>query len=241
MCRMIATVSKTRTEVNYWLDALEHQAKAGIKSPHEHGYGVAFYQNGQIHTRREVSPVWKRKTDFTEDEGRIIILHARKASVGSISLDNVHPFTATVDDHSFVFCHNGTIADIQKLRTTKDVENEDITDSRIFFDLFLERYEMNGNLTDSFREAILQITEECSDITSLNSFLSDGERLLVLRYCLKEPDYYRLGYKKMKETQGFVISTEEFPEKGLETGDWNWLENRTLNIFTPEGLESINL
>lgn len=241
MCRMMATISKKQIEVTNWLKPLEKQSKEGIKSPHGHGYGIAFYRKGQIHTRREINPIWERQTDFTEDEGRIILLHSRKASVGSVSLDNVHPFTATVDDHSFVFCHNGTIQDIKKLRTVKDVENEDITDSRIYFDQFLKKFEMTGDFTEAVKETVQQIARECSDITSMNAFLSNGESLIVIRYCLKEEDYYRLGYKKLKDQEGFVISTEEFPETGIEQGEWNWLENKTLNVFTPEKIEPFNL
>jgi glutamine amidotransferase len=238
---MMATVSNTETNVSKWLDALEYQSKNGIKSPHGHGYGVAFYKKGQLHTRREVNRIWKRKTDFADDSGKIIILHARKASVGSVSLDNVHPFTANTDEHSFVFCHNGTVKDIQKLRTLKEVENEDITDSKIFFDQFMKKFEMSGDFVEAFRETVKQITNECSDITSINSFLSNGEKLIVLRYYLREENYYRLGYKKLKDMEGFVITTEEYPETDLESGEWTWLENRTINIFTPETLETISL
>jgi len=133
MCRMMAVISKRLEVVEDWIEPLVQQSRYGTKHPHGDGYGVAFYESGQLHTRREVAPIWERKTDFSGDAGKILILHTRKASKGSINLNNVHPFTATTDDDSFVFCHNGTIFDIDKLNPSKTTDYEDTSDSRIFF------------------------------------------------------------------------------------------------------------
>ena len=238
MCRMMAVISKQLETVKDWIEPLVHQSRYGTKNPHGDGYGIAFYENGQLHTRREVSPIWKRKTDFTGDSGRILILHTRKASKGSINLNNVHPFTATTDDDSFVFCHNGTIFDIDQLRPSKTPKYEDTSDSRIFFELFLNKYELTGDFVEAVQSTVSDIAATCSHITSMNAFFSDGKRLIVVRYCLAEEDYYTLGYSKLRGSDdGFIITTQQYDDD-LQ---WCWLKNKTITVFQADVFEQFNI
>ena len=238
MCRMMAVISKHHKNVNDWIEPLIYQSRYGTKNPHGDGYGIAFYENGQLHTRREIAPIWERKTDFTGDSGNILILHTRKASKGSINLNNVHPFTATTDNDSFVFCHNGTIFDIDKLRPSKTPEYEDISDSRIFFELFLNKFELSGDMVEAVQSTVSDIATNCSSITSLNSFFSDGKKLVVVRYCLDEEDYYTLGYSKLEvPEEGFVITTQQYDDD-LQ---WQWLKNKTVNVFQADICEEFNI
>ena len=233
MCRMVGVISKTEVEIKDWLPGLEDQARNGKKNPHGDGYGIAFYKDGTLHMRREISPVWERKTDFDNDRSKLVILHARKASRGGITLDNVHPFSSKLDDENLVFCHNGTIKDIEEVNG--DIPSEDITDSKVFFEIFLKKFEMTGDIVTSVLETIRTIRDNCRDITSMNSFFSDGKRLIAVRYCLKNEEYYRMGYRELGGN-GYAITTEEYP--GYGTDDWTWLENRTVNVFTPDSLKT---
>lgn len=238
MCRMMAVISKRLEEVEDWLEPLVQQSRYGTKHPHGDGYGVAFYESGQLHTRREVAPIWERKTDFSGDAGKILILHTRKASKGSINLNNVHPFTATTDDDSFVFCHNGTIFDIDKLNPSKTTDYEDASDSRIFFELFLNKYEFSGDFVEAVRSTVSDIAATCSSITSMNSFFSNGKQLIAVRYCLDEEDYYTLGYTKLRDSDdGYVITTQQYDDKT----SWQWLENKTITVFQSDGFQQFNI
>jgi glutamine amidotransferase len=235
---MMAVISKRLEEVEDWLEPLVQQSRYGTKHPHGDGYGVAFYESGQLHTRREVAPIWERKTDFSGDAGKILILHTRKASKGSINLNNVHPFTATTDDDSFVFCHNGTIFDIDKLNPSKTTDYEDTSDSRIFFELFLNKYEFSGDFVEAVRSTVSDIAATCSSITSMNSFFSNGKQLIAVRYCLDEEDYYTLGYTKLRDSDdGYVITTQQYDDKT----SWQWLENKTITVFQSDGFQQFNI
>ena len=238
MCRMMGVISQQFEAVEDWIEPLVNQSRYGTKNPHGDGYGIAFYENGQLHTRREVAPIWERKTDFTGDVGKILILHTRKASKGSINLNNVHPFTATTDDDSFVFCHNGTIFDIEQLRPSKTPEYEDTSDSRIYFEIFLNKYELTGDFVQAVQSTVSDIASTCSSITSMNAFFSNGKKLIVVRYCLEEEDYYTLGYSKLQgKDNGFVITTQQYED----LIPWRWLENKTITVFQPDGFEQFNI
>jgi glutamine amidotransferase len=235
---MMAVISKRLEVVEDWIEPLVQQSRYGTKHPHGDGYGVAFYESGQLHTRREVAPIWERKTDFSGDAGKILILHTRKASKGSINLNNVHPFTATTDDDSFVFCHNGTIFDIDKLNPSKTTDYEDTSDSRIFFELFLNKYEFSGDFVEAVRSTVSDIAATCSSITSMNSFFSNGKQLIAVRYCLDEEDYYTLGYTKLRDSDdGYVITTQQYDDKT----SWQWLENKTITVFQSDGFQQFNI
>jgi glutamine amidotransferase len=235
---MMAVISKRLEVVEDWIEPLVQQSRYGTKHPHGDGYGVAFYESGQLHTRREVAPIWERKTDFSGDAGKILILHTRKASKGSINLNNVHPFTATTDDDSFVFCHNGTIFDIDKLNPSKTTDYEDASDSRIFFELFLNKYEFSGDFVEAVRSTVSDIAATCSSITSMNSFFSNGKQLIAVRYCLDEEDYYTLGYTKLRDSDdGYVITTQQYDDKT----SWQWLENKTITVFQSDGFQQFNI
>jgi len=235
---MIGVITKNEENVNEWLEPLSYQSKYGKKSPHNHGYGVAYYENGQLHTRRELAPIWERKTDFTNDSGTIIILHSRQASKGSINLNNVHPFTATVDEGSFVFCHNGTIHDIDKLKVSRVLEGEEISDSRILFEHFQMHFELTGDFIESIKTTIDETASKCSRIASMNSLFSDGKSLVAVRYCLEEEDYFSLGYTPLKEPKkGFAITTQKYDD----INKWTWMKNKTINVFTPDSVESFEL
>jgi len=153
-------------------------------------------------------------------------------------LNNVHPFTATVDDESFVFCHNGTIFDIDLLKPSKAPDYEDRSDSRIFFERFLDQYALTGDFVEAIQTTVSVIANTCSSITSLNSFFSDGKSLVVVRYCLKEEAYYTLGYTRLRGgDDGFVITTQPYDNKS----SWQWLENQTMSVFKPGGMQTVKI
>ncbi|HPF16667.1 MAG TPA: class II glutamine amidotransferase [Thermotogota bacterium] len=238
MCRMMGIISQHLEHVEDWIEPLVHQSRFGLKSPHQDGYGIAFFEKGQLHTRREVSAIWQRKTDFSEDYGKILILHTRKASKGTLNLNNVHPFTATLDDESFAFCHNGTIFDIEKLKPSKTAESEKSSDSRIYFEYFLDHFELSGDFVEAVRSTVSDIKAGCSSITSLNSLFTDGKQLIAVRYCLTEEGYYTLGFCPLRgTTDGYVITTQPY-EDHIQ---WQWLANKTITCFGPDGFQTFNI
>ena len=141
MCRMIAVIGKNE-KVNSYIDEMKNQALNGRHKEHGDGYGISYFRNGSLHTRKESCAIWERKNIYTdEDFGNIIFLHARKAGLGKVDLNNVHPFSSVVDEKTFIFMHNGTVSDIKKMgMRLKQLNNDSITDSQICFEIFQNKY-----------------------------------------------------------------------------------------------------
>ncbi len=227
MCRMISVMGENEKITDY-MGKLELQAFAGRNSRHGDGYGVAYFRNGSLHTRKESGAIWDRKNTYTpEDNGNVLFLHARKAGVGKVDLGNVHPFTAQYDEFTFSFMHNGTVNDIGKIGMHQNLlESGSITDSQIIFEMFVENHKVCVDLGEALKKTIEDVVENCIDISALNIVVSDGEDIAVSRCFFKMEEYYEIFYKPEKSR--IIISTEKF-----DANDNNWvlMENNTITIF----------
>jgi predicted glutamine amidotransferase len=120
------------------------------------GWGIGFYQAGEILLRRR--PIDDREeidlTEAAEDiRTDVLIGHVRRASVGALRTENTHPFRY----RSWVFAQTGTIDGFEGLRERllasqpeflrRNVRGE--TDSECFFYLFLSFLHDAGHLDDA--------------------------------------------------------------------------------------------
>ena len=97
--------------------------RGGNTDIHAHGWGMAYYKHNnlsdavpQLQTIRDVSPAaTSSKAQNILDESksslltRDMIAHIRYATVGDISVENVHPFQRELFGVDFVFAHNGDV------------------------------------------------------------------------------------------------------------------------------------
>ena len=107
--------------------------RGGKTDIHAHGWGMAYYKHNnsnnsssnnlvadaavsQLQTIRDVSPAaTSSKAQNILDESksslltRDMIAHIRYATVGDVSVENVHPFQRELFGVDFVFAHNGDV------------------------------------------------------------------------------------------------------------------------------------
>lgn len=120
------------------------------------GWGIGFYQAGEILLRRR--PIDDREeidlTEAAEDvRTDVLVGHVRHASVGALRTENTHPFRY----RSWVFAQTGTILGFDNLRERlllsqpeflrRNVRGE--TDSECFFYLFLSFLHDAGHLAEA--------------------------------------------------------------------------------------------
>jgi glutamine amidotransferase len=120
------------------------------------GWGLGFYQSGEVLLRRR--PIDDRdEIDLVEAAGDIrtdvLIGHVRRASVGALRTENTHPFRY----RTWLLAQTGTILGFERLRERllssqpeflrKNVRGE--TDSELFFYLFLSFLHDAGHLSDA--------------------------------------------------------------------------------------------
>jgi predicted glutamine amidotransferase len=110
------------------------------------------------------------------------IVHVRAATVGDLSVENTHPFQAFALGRPWVFAHNGTVQDLDRLDTGRLVADGN-TDSERAFHHVLTRLERVGDAAgpsteDVLAHEILAAGRELSERDSrVNFLLSDGVTL----------------------------------------------------------------
>ena len=126
-------------------------------------------------------------------QARTVLAHVRHATVGTVALENTHPF----DHAGFTFVHNGTVpyfADIRRqlLAAMSPAHRAAIrgsTDSEHLFQLILSTHAETPArpLLASLQRALEQVIGWCREIgqephLGLNILLSDGVRMVGSRW-----------------------------------------------------------
>ncbi len=111
MCEVFAMSSRFVENVSTSLE--EFSRHGGSTSHHGDGWGIAFYEEGDIHLIREAQAAsGSAYMDFIrchEFRSKTFICHIRKATQGNISLKNTHPFVREMSGNMHVLAHNGKL------------------------------------------------------------------------------------------------------------------------------------
>lgn len=152
MCRMLAVRSARPTKIEDMLVQAPHSL-GRLSKDHRHGWGLAVYVDGQPKVARGTKAAWE--DPLYEEiaatlQGQSLLAHVRKASVGSVQLENCHPFR----HGKWLFAHNGTVPDFDTVQPTLEAliapEYRALiggtTDSERCFALFLSTLDRLGGL-----------------------------------------------------------------------------------------------
>lgn len=120
MCRLYALRANEPTRVECSLvlsqNNLMRQSEGDSEGlVHGHGWGVADYPDGVPVVEKQTWAAYNGE-HFAKKAARVyahtVIAHVRRATVGSPSLNNTHPFAFG----RFIFAHNGTVPNFEQLR-----------------------------------------------------------------------------------------------------------------------------
>lgn len=179
---------------------------------HEDGWGLAFYQQGEL-------VVHKSGTNLLEELDRVkglltelqttplMILHLRKSAwVGTSSTRHAHPFQLG----NTVFFHNGVVYDYQRLLPDISVPGlgDDARDTEVLFYHVLSR--KARDLGQKFLDSAALIQQQ-HKYSALNCLFSDGHTFYAYRDYAREPDYYSLF--KARSDDSWLISSEPLDEE----------------------------
>ena len=230
MCRMIAApygvpgkriiepfMRMTRGE-----NALhEHNPVLG-KFKHPHGWGSIYAEQESYKSYRSIHPCWEDPEVQGLKKRSLILMHARRASRGAVSLANVHPFSIMHNDRSWYFCHNGTIDDPAISGYTGE------TDSERYFRFLLDHLDVHDPLV-----SIGAALKRLHNYTSLNAFLTDGDKFYVINRFSTSPRYYTLHFHQ--GSNGPIISSEPLSDVA---STWQPLKNGQIIVFQNRGMRS---
>jgi predicted glutamine amidotransferase len=224
MCRVFGCVSSEPVSIRHEL--LEAQNPLIRQSEdHDSGWGMAVYERaeGAEPTLVRFPQAAHADAEFmkaTDLRGRIFNVHVRRATMGSLCLENTHPFCLG----NYTLGHNGTVLRYPRLLTPEMRQPDGDTDSEHLFNLLMHDFDA-GNPVACIRETMRR-TVECSPVSGLNILFSDGEKLFA----------YRLGLFELhwlaRPGQLLVASERVTDEPG-----WHSVQQDVLLTLDPNDLE----
>jgi glutamine amidotransferase len=193
MCRLLGITANEPTEFRIVLREAP-RSLAALSREHRDGWGIAVYDAEAASWRIE-----KGIECAGEDErfhrlavgscGEILISHIRQKTIGGSTLSNTHPFTRD----RWVFAHNGTIKDLDWLRTQVSSERRaeiaGETDSELLFAWLLSCLDAAGvtrepatERTDTALEGAVRAGRARHGFGAFNFILSNGATTYAHRF-----------------------------------------------------------
>ncbi len=215
----------------------EGRLKDGSRGEHPSGWGIVYFENSlPAYAGRRPQSAWEDEKSFEracllldEKQPRVVVAHVRKASMGSCSLENTHPF---VKD-GWCFAHNGTIY-------YRPEELGGRIDSEKFFFEIIARMEKGGGVVDAVSGAI-QVARELRNergekSSSLTFLLANSAGLYAYREYSVAPEYYNMFYN-MTSKMAVATQETEWLEEKIPRG-WHELKNKEFLVVDAYTLKS---
>jgi len=192
MCRLLGVVASRPHDFRLCLSDAP-RSLCFLPRAHSDGWGIAVHDERRAWTIHKHTAVAQRDPAFkevaTDVRGQVLVAHVRKRTVGTIALENTHPFRSG----PWVFAHNGTIEDLGHLRALVAPDRLSTlrgqTDSEILFAFLLGRLDQHGLgdgglqiLTDAALSCAINDLSRRTALGSLNFLLSDGTVLYAYRH-----------------------------------------------------------
>ena len=149
------------------------------------GWGIAWWEDGGPQIRKEPLPAHESEmaARLADDHpvSEIFIVHVRAATIGEISVENTHPFTGRALGRDWVFAHNGTVQELDRLDTGAFRQHGETDSERAFHHLLTSLGTLEDDADDdAVARLVLDTGRELSLHDSrVNFLLSDGRTLLA--------------------------------------------------------------
>jgi glutamine amidotransferase len=210
MCRFVAYLGKKPVILNEVLDKPENslinqsrKTRGGNPGLNADGFGIGWYDHAidnKPGVFKSIQPAWNDhnlRHIASKIRSKCFMGHVRASTVGDVNTFNCHPFAY----EDFLFVHNGTIRDFEKIKrkTLGQLSDEKFelikgeTDSEHFFALVMDiLYQEKktfqlSDIAQAVREAISQITTLQKTLpgdpfSRINIAITDGKQMIVTRY-----------------------------------------------------------
>jgi predicted glutamine amidotransferase len=248
MCRMMGVVSLPTVQPQFFLAFRElatHGRYLAADGPcHLDGWGAGWFgRDAKPQLRKAAVPVLDRKSGYfdalasvAEDRPQMAIAHVRKASTGSVRIEDTHPFEAD----GWLFCHNGTLSEYEDLPLHHHRPRGGTDSERLF--LYLLEH-MAGGVEQAVRRVVETVPRD--SYTSLTFLLTNGHVLVAYRdvgrpeETPKESARYYTLYALLRDDTCIVCS-EPLPYCGQP---WRALDDGELLIASREArvLRQVNI
>ena len=226
MCRMIIAIGEIEAK-NLISDLVlmaqglntVHERNMNLgEFKHENGWGISYLdiKTNIWYTYKSLKPIYndEKVHDFINLRTKAIVLHARKATKGEVSLENTQPINYHSNKGDFFFVHNGTIQDIS-MSEKHDVQGN--SDTVQWFNKLLNKFNEKDEI---FKDEIYSF----DNYTGANFFLVTPKKIFIGQSYKKFPKYYSM---KMLNENGNIIVSSEIPNT-MKNRDWKDLDNGSI-------------
>jgi predicted glutamine amidotransferase len=221
MCQLLGMNCNVPTDICFSFTGF--QARGGATDVHSDGWGIAFFEGKG--TRLFLDPKPSCTSPIAElvrqypIRSKSVIAHIRKATQGSIGLENTHPFMRELWGRYWIFAHNGNLIDFAP-ELDGSFMPVGLTDSERAFCWLLQRLRQRfGSSAPEDSElfaAIHALTLEIARYGEFNFLLSNGDWLFAhastrLAYIIRQAPFAQAHLKDQDVTVDFsdVTSSED--------------------------------
>lgn len=243
MCRLFGLVANKEVEIRFSMfEAINSFEKQSENN--SDGWGIGWYEDGipKVVKYGECARDSERfKGTVEEVWAKIVIAHVRRASSGSKSDENSHPFIYG----NWIFAHNGTVTEDIIKSMLKSPYDENFTsepiDSEVYFRFIMQSIEEEGDILEGIKKAVNVVEKEAND-GGANFLLSNGKDLYgfrcgnTLHYLVRDPnEVFRavseetrqlIEAKALAKEKAVIIASERI----TESEPWKPLENSELIV-----------
>ncbi|MBR9827357.1 MAG: class II glutamine amidotransferase [Oceanospirillales bacterium] len=111
MCELLGMSANVPTDICFSFTGL--MQRGGRTGPHRDGWGIAFYEGKGLRSFHDPEPsadsrIARLVADYSI-KSRVVVSHIRQANVGSVCLENTHPFSRELWGYSWTYAHNGQL------------------------------------------------------------------------------------------------------------------------------------
>ena len=218
MCQLLGMNCNVPTDICFSFTGF--QARGGATDVHSDGWGIAFFEGKGTRVFLDpqpscTSPVAALVRSYPI-HSKNVIAHIRKATQGSIGLENTHPFMRELWGRYWIFAHNGNLLNF-KPELDGSFVPVGLTDSELAFCWMLQQLRQRfgsccPDRTTLF-SAIQALTVSIAQHGEFNFLLSNGDCLFAhastkLRYILRQAPFKQAHLNDQDITVDFSALTK---------------------------------
>lgn len=248
MCQLLGMNCNIPTDICFSFSGF--QARGGLTDVHKDGWGIAFFEGKGVRQFLDSqasahSPVAELVKNYPI-KSKNVIAHIRKATQGTVSLENTHPFSRELWGYYWIFAHNGNLIGFDpKLNGSFSPVGQ--TDSEQVFCWILQELKLRfGDTYPGARkvyEAVHELTLKAGVFGEFNFLFSNGEMLIAhcstqLCYIVRQAPFTQASLKDREVTIDFNSVTTESDQVAIiatvpltDNEKWNVLEPGHLCFF----------
>jgi predicted glutamine amidotransferase len=248
MCQLLGMNCNVATDICFSFSGF--QARGGLTDVHKDGWGIAFFEGKGVRQFLDSqasahSPIAELVRNYPI-KSKNVIAHIRKATQGTVALENTHPFSRELWGHYWIFAHNGNLIGFEpSLNGTFSPVGQ--TDSERVFCWILQ--ELKTRFGDEYPgaqkvyDAIHELTLKAGAFGEFNFLFSNGEMLIAhcstqLCYIVRKAPFAQASLKDREVTVDFSSVTTQDDRVAViatvpltDNENWNILEPGHLCFF----------